>query len=265
MRRPLGLQPRDSATPALAAFKLTPAHFRSPRSAPSCGPELCSGGRKATSSGRAGPPSERPFSIHFARYREQSFPKPRPLRLSADSGGTRSESSARPRSDGWRRNGPRPPRVWVTPAHQHPPPTQTTSPSCKLKARDLLRPWASFTPQVKRESSFFHFITNFFPSSERQRRATQPSDCAAETRARVPSGSRVPGLVTRGKLRVGRAELLGVALTHLQSSLGAARVQRAARGGRSVPPAGERQGLCRSAGWPVGFAGEAPCAARLAE
>lgn len=264
MRRPLGLQPRDSATPALAASKLIPAHFRSQRSAPSCRPELCSGGAQGDLQRPCRTSSERPFSIHLAPYREQRFHKPRPLRLSADSGGTRSESSARPRSDGWRRrNGPRPPRVCVTPAHQHPPPTQTTSPSCKLRARDLLRPWASFTPQVKRESSFFHFITNFFPSSEpqRQRRAAQPSDCAAETRARVLSGSRV----TRGELWVGRAELLGVALTHLQSSLGAARVQRVARGGRSVPPAGERQGLCRSAGWPVGSAGEAPCAARLAE
>lgn len=56
------------------------------------------------------------------------------------------------------------PRVWVTPAYQHLLSTQRTSPSCKLRALDLLCPWASFTPPVKRESSFFHFTRNFFPA-----------------------------------------------------------------------------------------------------
>lgn len=162
MRRPLGLQPRDSATPTLAASKLIPTHFRSQRPTRSCCPELCSGERKATSSGCAGPPFERPVFIHLARYREQRFNKPRPLRLYADLGGTRSESSVRTRSDGWKR-GPRPLEC------ESPPRTSTHLPPrrpllvANLRAQ-LLRSWASFTPQVKRESSFFHFTRNFFPA-----------------------------------------------------------------------------------------------------
>lgn len=140
------------------------------------------------------------------------------------------------------------------------PTTQRTSPSCELRARDLLPGHLSRLKSKEKVRSFTLPETFPQPGAAAAKRATaQPSDCGAETRARVPSGARVPGMVTRGELRVGRAALLGVVLM-LTSSLrsgrpgsrerleagglsrrqASAKDSAGARVGRSAPPGKHR-------------------------